>query len=151
MSQNSRYDNYFLKKKMAADGVQDLSGAPGEGVAEVDWRGNSNLTQNKNVVPMQEPEQVAGTQKMDSGTSAAMGAGQALASGGNASDVASAGLMASGNPYAMGAGLGLMTINQINKRQQQEKMNQYTAEVERIKARQDAINRLSQIGANLRA
>ena len=95
-------------------------------------------------------EQVAGAQNSGT-TNAAMGAGKAAASGGSATDIASAGLLASGNPYAMGAGLGLMTLSQINKRKQQEQMNQYTAEVERIKARQDAINRLSQIGANLRA
>lgn len=147
MRSSDRYDNYFLKKKMQSEGVEDLSGPMQDGVAKTDWLGNSNLTQNDNVVSSNE----ASVGKTPDSKSAATAGAQALAQGGNAMDAGSAALMASGNPYAIGAGLGLTTISTINKNRQQQDQNRYLAEVQRVKARQDAIDRLAQIGQNLKA
>jgi hypothetical protein len=102
-----------------------------------------------------QPEQVvgesSGSGKSSSAGSAAMAAGSSLAQGGSGVDAASAGLMASGNPYAMAGGLALQTISAINKSKQQREQNRYLAEVQRVKARQDAIDKMASIGQNLRA
>lgn len=150
MAMSDKYENYFNKKKMQSEGISDESGPIGEGVAKTDWLGRSNLTQNDSSVPSS--ESVAGLKSEGSGAaSGAMAAGQSVAQGGNAMDAASSGLMMSGNPYAMAAGLGLQTISTINKNKQQQEQNRYLAEVQKVKARQDAIDRLAQIGQNLRA
>lgn len=93
---------------------------------------------------------VAGGSKFD-GKAGALGAMEELAGGGSKLDAASKGLMASGDPRAIGAALGLQTISSINKSKQQREQNRYLAEVQRVKARQDAIDRLASIGQNLRA
>lgn len=97
-----------------------------------------------------QPEQVAGSQ-ISPQASGAMQAGSTLAQGGSGLDAAGAGLMASGNPKAMAAGPALQTISGINKSKQQREQNRYLVEVQRVKARQDAIDRLASIGQNLRA
>jgi hypothetical protein len=76
---------------------------------------------------------------------------KAAAKGGGASDALSAGLLASGNPYAMGAGLGLMTLSSINKQKQEQKQREYDAKVAAVQARRNAIRDLVQIGQSLRA
>jgi hypothetical protein len=102
--------------------------------------------------PQAQPEQIPGTtsktSSLDKGTGAAA---QTAAQGGSPLDAASQGLIMSGNPKAMAAGLALSTISQVNKQKQQNEQNRYLAEVQRVKARQDAIDRLASIGQNLRA
>jgi len=56
-----------------------------------------------------------------------------------------------GGPKGMAIGLGLKTLQSVNQAKQQQRMNKYNAEVQRIQARQDAINRLAQIGQGLKA
>jgi len=70
--------------------------------------------------------------------------GQMLGSGADA-------LLAFGDPSMKALGLGLKTVQGISDAKQQQKMNKYKAEVARIQARQEALNRLSQIGQGLRA
>ena len=96
-------------------------------------------------------EQSAPTTPSTDYKSGAMAAGSAMAQGGSGLDATSAALMASGNPYAMAGGLALQTISAVNKSKQQREQNRYLAEVQRVKARQDAIDRMATIGQNLRA
>jgi hypothetical protein len=96
---------------------------------------------------------VAGLNKSTTGTdltNSGMAAGQTAIQGGNIEDVAAAGLMAAPNPKAKAAGLALMALSSVNKQKQQNQINKYNAEVARIKARQEAINRMAQIGQSLR-
>lgn len=117
---------------------------------QTDWLEKSTMSSDMSA-PAQ-PEAVAGAKPESSGASqGVMAAGQTAAQGGNAMDTVSSGLMMSGNPKAMAAGLALQTVNQVNKAKQQREQNRYLAEVQRVKARQDAIDRLAQIGQNLRA
>jgi hypothetical protein len=81
----------------------------------------------------------------------AQAAGNQLSKGAGIEDVASSALIASGNPYAMGAGLGLATLSGINKGEQANRDARYKAEVARINARQEAINKLAQISQGLKA
>ena len=86
------------------------------------------------------------------GTAAAV---QTANQGGNALDIAGAGLTSAGmmkaNPYLLGAGLGLSTISAVNKNKQEQAMNRYKAEVQKVNARQQAINNLASIGRGLKA
>ena len=149
---SDRYENWFLKQKMKDEGIEDLSGDIPESAQKTDWLGRSNLTQNENVVPLSEAEsETVSSDKASAGEKGGLAAAKTAASGGNALDVASTGLMASGHPYAVGAGLALQTINTINKRKQQQEQNRYIAELQKVQARQEAINKLAQIGQNLRA
>lgn len=145
MTPSQRYENYLLRKKFAESGVEDLSGPIGEGVAETDWLGRSNLTQNEGL------EAASSSPKMSSGANAGVAGAQTAIQGGSPLDIATSAGMASGNPYAVGAALGLGTISAINKSKQQREQNRYLAELQRVKARQDAIDRLASIGQNLRA
>lgn len=72
------------------------------------------------------------------------GANQAVGAGADA-------LIMFGDPSMKALGLGLKTAQGISDAKQQQKMNEYQAEVKRIQARQDALNRLSQIGQGLKA
>lgn len=153
----SKYDLYFkrkaakgaLDKEMASGAVVDESGpiAPGEvesgkmTQAEFDEASLAPGGVNESLA-----SKTSGAQYGDS----AMAAGKTAASGGNVEDIAAAGLMAAPNPYAKAAGLGLMTLSAINKQKQQNKIDRYNAEVARIKARQDAINKMAQIGQSLK-
>jgi len=47
-------------------------------------------------------------------------------------------------------GCALARVLTVNKQKQQNQINKYNAEVARIKARQEAINRMAQIGQSLR-
>lgn len=70
------------------------------------------------------------------------------------SKVAGAGadaLIMFGDPSMKALGLGLKTAQGISDAKQQQKMNEYQAEVKRIQARQEALNKLSQIGQGLKA
>ena len=84
----------------------------------------------------------------EKGTGAAM---QTAAQGGGAMDILQQGLMASGHPGGMAAGLGLAAANSIVQGRNQRAQDRYKAEVEKINKRQDAINRMAQIGQGLRA
>jgi hypothetical protein len=144
---NSRYDDYFKKKSLdsfnaSGEGVADFSGPIGEGVAQRNWLGQE-------VMPEPQVEQTAGSS--NSAGTGAMKAGQTLAQGGAPEDAVAQGLMMSGNPYAMGAGLALQTASGIKKGQNQRAQQRYLAEVERVQARQNAINKMAEIGQGLRA
>jgi hypothetical protein len=80
---------------------------------------------------------------------------QTAISGGSPIDMAGSGLttagMASGQPELVAAGLGLSAMGAIQKNKNQQRQNKYLAEVERIKARQDAISKLANIGQGMRA
>jgi len=76
---------------------------------------------------------------------------QTAAQGGGAMDIIQQGLMASGHPAAMGAGLGLAAANAIVQGRNQRAQDKYKAEVEKINKRQEAINKMAQIGQGLRA
>lgn len=131
----NKYDLYFkkkaaqkaLNKEVASGGVVDESG----GIPKSDFTA---------------PEKNVASQYGDS----ALAAGKTAAGGGGVEDIAAAGLLAAPNPYAKAAGLGLMTLSAINKQKQQNELNKYNAEVQKIKARQDAINRMAQMGQGLR-
>ena len=165
MSQNQRYDNYLAKKYAQEDeqkqlwdsrarlaqesslgGVEDLSGPIGEGKAQTNWLGQSNLTQND---ALEAQNTSVGSE--GSAGSGAMAAGKTIAQGGAPEDAVAQGLMMSGNPYAMGAGLALQTASGIKKGQNARAQQRYEAEVERVNARQNAINKMAQIGQGLRA
>jgi hypothetical protein len=72
------------------------------------------------------------------------GADQAVSTGADA-------LIMFGDPSMKAAGLGLKTLQAVNQAKQQQRMNKYNAEVARIQARQDAINKMAQIGQGLKA
>lgn len=158
MAMSDRYDEYFrrksakdaLAKEQASGGVQDLSGPIGEGVAETNWLGQSNLTQNE---PEMEEAPAAST-----GMGAAQGAAQAtqqMAAGGDKAQAIGSGLTSMGaataNPYMVGAGLALSTASSIKGGQNQRAQQGYQAEVAKINARQNAINRLAEMGSRMKA
>ena len=78
-------------------------------------------------------------------------AAQTAAQGGGAMDIIQQGLMASGHPAAMGAGLGLAAANAIVQGRNKRAQERYDAEVKKINARQEAINKMAQLGQGLRA
>lgn len=54
------------------------------------------------------------------------------------------------NPYVAGAGLALQTASMIQQSKQNQQNARYTAELNKAKANQDALDKLSNIGQNLR-
>lgn len=54
------------------------------------------------------------------------------------------------NPWLVGGGLALSTAGAIKKGQNDRAQAQYQAEVQKLQDRQDAINRMAQIGQGLR-
>lgn len=66
-------------------------------------------------------------------------------------DKGSDALIMFGDPSMKAVGLGLKAAQGINNAQRQRKMDRYNAEVAKIQARQDAINKLAQIGQGLKA
>ena len=60
-------------------------------------------------------------------------------------------LIAFGDPSMKALGLGLATAAKIGEVKRQNQIDRYNAEVKRIQARQDAINKMAQIGQGLRA
>jgi hypothetical protein len=58
---------------------------------------------------------------------------------------------ATANPWLMGAGLALSTAGSIKQGQNQRAQQRYQAEIKKLQDRQDAINRLAQIGQGLKA
>jgi uncharacterized protein YjbJ (UPF0337 family) len=103
---------------------EDLSGSIEKGVVE----SGKISPQQMAISPTQNP-------------SAASGAG---------SKVMAAGAM-TGQPELMAAGLALQTMGGIQDRAQQQRNASYQAEVAKINARQQAIARMAQIGAGLKA
>ena len=65
--------------------------------------------------------------------------------------LATTGGAATANPYIAGAGLALQTAGMIQQAKQNQRNAQYTAEVNRVNARQQAINNMAQIGQGLKA
>jgi hypothetical protein len=59
--------------------------------------------------------------------------------------------MATANPILTGAGLALSTAGAIKQGQNQRAQQRYQAELQKLQSRQDAINRLAQIGQGLKA
>lgn len=127
------FNDYYKQKyneRMASDASaylgepEDLSGPIDQGVVASGQAKQQDLTQNL-------PE----------------GGGMASKAGG----VATTAGMATGQPELVAAGLALQTMGQIQQAKQAQRNARYTAEVNRINARQDAINRMSQIGQSLKA
>lgn len=54
------------------------------------------------------------------------------------------------SPYLMGAGLGLQALGMVQQGKQAQRDAKYRAEVQKANARQEALNRLSQIGQSLK-
>lgn len=104
---------------------EDLSGPIGEGVVE-----SGKMS----------PEQMAISPTQNNG-------GNISGMGSKATKV---GAM-TGQPELMAAGLALQTMGGIQDRAQNQRNAQYQAEVAKINARQNAINRMAQIGAGLKA
>jgi len=65
-------------------------------------------------------------------------------------DTGSSALITFGDPHMKALGLGLKAAGSIAQNAEQQRKNQYQAEVARIKARQEALDRMSQIGQGLR-
>ena len=103
---------------------EDLSGPLGEGVVASKQISPEQMT----VSPSQNPSTASNL-------------------GGKATSV---GAM-TGQPELMAAGLALQTMGGIQDRAQNQRNAQYQAEVAKINARQNAINRMAQIGAGLKA
>ncbi len=116
-------ENPYLSQASEAPAVEDLSGPIEPGVVE-----SGKMTQKQ-----------FNTASREKG-----GANEALGAGADA-------LIMFGDPSMKALGLGLKTAQGISDAKQQQKMNKYNAEVARIQARQDALNRLSQIGQGLKA
>jgi hypothetical protein len=162
---DSRYDNYFKKKKENSfvgpqSNVEDLSGPTGEGVAQTDWLGNSNLQQNDNVQGLEgsdmEGRSIAGGQSAgQSAGSGATAAAGTMANGGNKAQALGGGMMAAGtasaNPYLMAAGAAVSAYGSIQKGKQQREQNKYLAEVRKYDSRRQAIENMAQIGQGLKA
>ncbi len=149
MNRNSRYDEYFARKRAMNSGVEDLSGPTPESAQKIDWLGNSNLTQNDDL-----PEQVPGEKK--SGAAAGMqGAQQQVAAGGNGMDTLGGGMAtmgaATGNPYLVGAGLGVSALSSITKGKNAQANARYQAQVNQYNQRQQAIQKMAEIGKGLKA
>ena len=146
------YTLYFKKKKaadaaknaMSSGGITDESGAIPAGQVESGKMSQEDFMKKS----YEEGGLNEGLNKSTTSTdltNSGMAAGQTAIQ-----DVAAAGLMAAPHPAAKAAGLGLMALSSVNKQKQQNKINKYNAEVARIKARQEAINRMAQIGQSLR-
>jgi hypothetical protein len=56
-----------------------------------------------------------------------------------------------GDPSIKAAALGIKTMQGIQQAKAQNRMNKYNAEVRKLQARQEAINKLAQIGQGLKA
>ncbi len=89
---------------------------------------------------------------------AAQGANAAIQSnsaGGSKTATLGAGLTAAGtataNPYLIGAGLVLSSAASINKSKNDRQQNRDLAEMQKYQARQQAIQNMASIGANLKA
>lgn len=108
---------------MADEGVEDLSGDIQPGMVE-----SGKMSQ----------------QQFDTASKQPGGANQAVGAGADA-------LIMFGDPTMKAVGLGLKTVQAIDQAKQQQKMNKYKAEVARIQARQNAIDKLAQIGQGLKA
>lgn len=65
-------------------------------------------------------------------------------------DTGASSLITFGDPTMKGVGTALMAGGKIAENVEQQRRNQYLAEVNRIKARQDILDRMSQIGQGLK-
>lgn len=157
MADYANSDEYWANKKLAnkkkfgpISEVEDLSGPIEEGKAEVDWLGNSNMTQNEGY-----EEQIAGAKAASPEMGGAAGVQSAMANGGSPLDMAGSGMtsagMMSGQPWLVGAGLGVTALSSIQKGKNQREQNRYLAEVQKYNARQSAIQKMAQIGQGLKA
>jgi hypothetical protein len=79
----------------------------------------------------------------------AVAAGKTAAKGGSGADVLGSGLIATGNPYAIAAGLGLMTISSAQKAKQARRMKEYENAVARANQRRSSLENLAAIGQRL--
>jgi len=140
-------------------GVQDLSGSTPQSAKQIDWMGQSNLQQNKNVTGLEasqmEGKQV-GSEGSDSGAASGAGAAaQSMQAGNNGASTVGAGMtsagMASANPYLIAGGLALSALGSSQKKKDQERLNKYANELRKFEARQAAISKLSTMGSGLKA
>lgn len=98
---------------------------------------------------------VPGAAKASPEMAGAQGVQQAMSSGGSPLDMVGYGLtsagMMSAQPWLVGAGLGVSALSSIQKGKNQREQNRYLAEMEKYTARQEAISKMAQIGAGLKA
>lgn len=155
MSQNDRYSQYWAEKQKAMmqpqyqtsnvmgppAPVEILSDPEGPGVVESGIANEADLTQND----WMKADKSAGVKALASGMQTEGGMEDKLGAGLTSYGIATA------NPYAVGAGLGLSTLSSINKGEMTNRQKRYEAEIQRINARQNAINSLAQISKGLKA
>lgn len=91
-----------------------------------------------------------GMSKTGGSSRAGAAAMQTMASGGDATDIATSGLMMSGNPYAMAAGAGLSVLSAGSKRKQQEQEAKAISKQQRIERQQRALENLTSVSQGLR-
>jgi hypothetical protein len=81
--------------------------------------------------------------------SGGLAAAKTAAGGGSGADVLGSGLLATGNPYAIAAGLGLMTISSAQKAKKARRMQEYENAVAKANARRASLENLAQIGQRM--
>ena len=150
----NQYQNRIAKRSPAGLGensledVVDLSGPIAPGVVE-----SGQMTQKEFDIASREPgganEGLEMPSKGPDYGKGALAAGKTAAKGGNAMDVAGAGLIATGHPVGMAAGLGLMTLSGAQKAKQQKNEQKYKEAVARAEARTSALNTLSSLGQRM--
>jgi hypothetical protein len=150
----NQYQNRIAKRSPAGLGensledVVDLSGPIAPGVV-----GSGDMTQGQFDLASRETgganEGLEMPSKGPDYGKSALAAGKTAAKGGNAMDVAGAGLMATGNPYAMAAGLGLMTLSGAQKAKQAKNEQKYKEAVARAEAKRSSLETLSGLGQRL--
>jgi hypothetical protein len=86
---------------------------------------------------------------------AGAGALQSVAGGGDASDAASAGLMASGHPYAMAAGFALKAMSEARKKKEARQLAmekaRYSEEIRGRESMQNALVNMQRAASMIRA
>lgn len=150
MGSQDKLDNYFLKKKAQADGVETIRGG------EVQPSAYANMSRDsyENAIRERNAKEAPTSAKEVSTSSAVTGAAQNMgaemaqqgAQQGSIAGTAGGALMMSGNPYAMAAGLGLQVYaaGEQNKRAAKEQQRQeYNA---RIAKRQEMMSQIANMG-----
>ena len=81
--------------------------------------------------------------------SGGLAAAKTAAGGGSGADVLGSGLIATGNPYAIAAGLGLMTISSAQKAKKARRMQEYENAVAKANQRRSSLESLAAIGQRM--
>lgn len=141
----SNYEKLAQKRadrELSSGTVQDLSGPLEPGVGEAAIKAANTVEDSPMIDKASALKGVAAMQKSQQSGGDGMGA---IGSGLTTAGVASA------NPWLVGAGLGLSTISSVRKGEQAQREARYKAEVERINARQEALNKLANLASGLKA